>query len=372
MTTEWENLEDSFRAASTRVVLGLFGLISMPLFVPAMRRDWPVLVGYLAAALVFQYLIKRGIGGTWRVLTGGMVDIAMITFLVHRLGSSSTGLVGVYPLMAMLNSLVAPHVARLLSVLAVISYTALALSEAAGLLPYAPAIEGLDAAAPDMRRAIYTSLVVAFVVAPATLVSERLTRALHHRAAQLGQANARLEELSQRDPLTQLFNRRYFVQRLEEELQRVQRGHSMALLMLDLDKFKHINDQQGHLVGDELLRQIARAISDSTRSVDVVGRFGGDEFVVILTDSGAEDAQIVAERLVQRVRQIGTEFDPQRPVTASVGVASARPDDNHVILLNSADEAAYRAKQSGGDRYLAQDPKYNSSRFDSGPREATG
>jgi diguanylate cyclase (GGDEF)-like protein len=140
--------------------------------------------------------------------------------------------------------------------------------------------------------------------------------------------------------------------------------------MLDLDKFKHINDQQGHLVGDELLRRIASAIGESTRSVDVVGRFGGDEFVVILTDSRADDARLVAARLVERIRGLGEEFDPRRPVTVSIGIATARVDDDHVILLNSADEAAYRAKQAGGDRYLCQDPKHNSSRFDSAPREA--
>jgi diguanylate cyclase (GGDEF)-like protein len=373
MTKSWENLQDSYRAASTRVLLGVFGLIALPHLVPGLAGDWMILAGYVVVALGFQFLIRKGIGGEWRVLGGGLVDIAMLTFIVHRMGSHGTPMIGAYALTGMLNALVAPPwIARLLSVVGILAYGTLVIAESLGFLPYAPALPPGPRHAPELQTAVASALVMASIVLPAALVSERLARALHRRAAQLVSMNARLEELSQRDPLTQLFNRRHLVQRLEEELERVKRGHPLALLMLDLDKFKHINDRQGHLVGDELLRRIAQCIQESTRTVDVVGRFGGDEFVVILTDSDHEDARIVAERLVQRIRGIGGEFDAARPVTVSIGVATARPEDDPAILLNTADEAAYRAKQAGGDRYLAQDPKYNSSRFDSGPREAMG
>jgi diguanylate cyclase (GGDEF)-like protein len=368
-----ERLRDAYRAASVRVILGFLGLVSFPAFVPGMAADWPLLAGYVFVALIFQVLIRQGIGGSSRVLVGGIIDLFMLTYIVHRLGSASTAMIGVYPLTAVLNTLVAsPWVSRLLAACGVLAYGGLVMAEALGFLPYAPAYPDLAAFHMDVGQATYSASIMAFIMVLAALVCERLMRTLHLRAAQLSEANQRLEELSQRDPLTQLHNRRYFVQRLEEELLRVKRGHPMALLMLDLDKFKHINDQQGHLVGDEMLRRIAQVINESTRSVDVTGRFGGDEFVVILTDSRAEDAEIVARRLVERVRSIGEEFDPDLPVTVSIGVATARPEDDHDILLNTADEAAYRAKQAGGDRFLCQDPKLNSSRFDSGPREVAG
>ena len=131
----------------------------------------------------------------------------------------------------------------------------------------------------------------------------------------------------------------------------MQRGHSMAVLMMDLDGFKHINDEKGHLAGDTLLKKIAQRVSTSMRVIDVVGRFGGDEFVVLLPDTDAEQAAIVADRLVRTVREVGTEADAVRPVTASVGVAIPRLEDDVTVVLNQADEAAYAAKQKGGDRF---------------------
>jgi diguanylate cyclase (GGDEF)-like protein len=138
-------------------------------------------------------------------------------------------------------------------------------------------------------------------------------------------------------------------------------------LRAELDGFKHVNDEQGHMVGDELLRRIAVAIEESTRVVDVIGRFGGDEFVVLLPDTDLEQALPVAERLVARLREVGTEADPRRPVTASIGLSLAHAEDDVTILLNSADDAAYRAKQAGGDRFLvATQPDRES--FATGPR----
>ncbi len=149
------------------------------------------------------------------------------------------------------------------------------------------------------------------------------------------------------------------------------RGHPMAILMMDLDRFKHVNDEQGHLAGDELLRRIAVAIQECTRAIDVVGRFGGDEFVALLPDTDTEQALVVAERLVRTVHQVGTEADPRRPVTASLGLAIAQPEDSLTMLLSAADEGAYRAKQAGGDRvHLELLPKSEVTPRQSGFRAA--
>ena len=365
-----ENQEESLRASSVRVGLGVFSLVVLPFFFPKMASFLGVLLAYSAATVLFHVAIRRGVGGVTRVLAGGVMDVAFTTFLVHRMGSESTPLIAAYALLGMFNALVAPAwAARVVGGLGVLSYAAVSYAEAFGLLQYAPDFPAMSEFRPSLMAATRSIVVLTALVLVSTWVADRIARVLRRREQELRVANGMLEELSQRDPLTQLYNRRYFVHRAEEELERVRRGHAVAVLMMDLDGFKHVNDQQGHLAGDELLRRIARAIEESTRVVDVIGRFGGDEFVVLLPDTDLEEGLIVAERLVTTLRHVGTEADPKRPVTASIGLSLARPDDDVTILLNSADDAAYRAKQAGGDRFLvATHPDRES--FASGPRVA--
>jgi diguanylate cyclase (GGDEF)-like protein len=171
--------------------------------------------------------------------------------------------------------------------------------------------------------------------------------------ADLVAVNERLEQLSQLDPLTNLYNRRHLFARIEAELARVRRGRPLAMLMLDLDSFKKVNDTQGHLRGDVLLKEIAAALAATTRTSDVTGRYGGDEFAIILPDTEPEQAMAVAERVAKSVRDVSTKFDAVPPVTASVGIAIAEPADTVAGLLRRADENAYRAKRDGGDRVVA-------------------
>jgi diguanylate cyclase (GGDEF)-like protein len=335
-----------------RVALGGFMVLGLPLLAPGVARFLWVFVAYLASAVALHVAIRRRLGGVWRVLFGGVLDIAVTTFLVHRLGSQGSPLVSSYLLLGMFVALVAPAwSARALGALGVTAYGAVSFAESLRFIPYAPDIPEAVGYTPTLLGAARSTLLVAVLVAVSTRVSERIARALRRREHQLRIANARLEQLSQRDPLTQLYNRRFFVQRVEEELARVRRGHGMAVLMMDLDGFKHVNDEQGHLAGDELLRRIAQTVTQTMRVVDVIGRFGGDEFVMLLPDTDITQAETVAERVVRMVREVGTEADPRRPVTASVGVAIPRIDDDVTIVLNLADEAAYAAKQEGGDRY---------------------
>jgi diguanylate cyclase len=367
-----ENQDDNLRASSVRIALGFFSLVALPVFVPGVAQFRVVLLGYVLAAIGFQIAIHRRIGGNIRVLLGGSLDVAMITFLVHRVGSQTTPLVAVYVLSSMFNALVAPAwSARLLGVVGIVCYAGVSYAEALRVLPYAPDMPAFAAIVPSVADTTRANALVIALVVVSTWVADRIARALRSREQELRAANALLEELSQRDPLTQLFNRRHFVRRVEEELGRVRRGHSLALLMMDLDGFKHVNDQQGHLAGDELLRKIARTIEETTREIDVVGRFGGDEFVALLPDTDAGQAGVVAERLVRTIREVGTLADPRRPVTASVGVAIAQPEDDVAVLLNAADEGAYLAKQAGGDRAHAVTPSVSGvNELDSGPRQA--
>ncbi|NVD34271.1 sensor domain-containing diguanylate cyclase [Marinobacter lutaoensis] len=160
-----------------------------------------------------------------------------------------------------------------------------------------------------------------------------------------------LEEMATRDVLTGLYNRREATRLLEEELQRASRyRRSMALLWIDFDHFKDINDTYGHAAGDLVLRSVTRLLAESVRTVDIVGRFGGEEFVVILPEMDARGAAETAERLRQRVSEhrciLGSGV--VIPLTVSIGVA-VYPDhgDQADRLFASADRAMYQAKSQG-------------------------
>jgi diguanylate cyclase (GGDEF)-like protein/PAS domain S-box-containing protein len=162
-----------------------------------------------------------------------------------------------------------------------------------------------------------------------------------------------LEQLATTDPLTGLLNRREFGRILEEELERSERYHrSMALLWIDFDHFKEVNDSWGHAAGDKVLCSVTRRLEESVRSVDSVARFGGEEMVIVLPELGVAEALETAERLRKRVREQPVMLDSGHdvPVTISVGVA-VYPDHGHTAaeLCAAADRAMYRAKTQGRD-----------------------
>src|SRR5207302_10844600 len=134
------------------------------------------------------------------------------------------------------------------------------------------------------------------------------------------QVRARLEHQAQTDSLTGLFNHRYFHERLRAELQRVSRVHdSVAVLMLDIDDFKRVNDVHGHGTGDEILRSLAEALRSVVRASDVVCRLGGEEFAIVMTARDAMHAERLARRLVEHIAS--AEFVPAGRITISVGLA---------------------------------------------------
>ena len=168
------------------------------------------------------------------------------------------------------------------------------------------------------------------------------------------ESQEQLDHMAHHDPLTQLPNRLLFHDRLQHALQRASRDHEqLALLFIDLDRFKNVNDTLGHHTGDELLKQVARALTSKLREGDTLARLGGDEFIVLLENiGGAPGAAHVAEKLVALFEQPFMVADYELFVTASVGIAmypNDAPDVN--LLIRNADVAMYQAKARGRNGY---------------------
>lgn len=171
---------------------------------------------------------------------------------------------------------------------------------------------------------------------------------------ELKATNRRLEELSNTDGLTKLYNRRYFMELLELEFQRSQRYQArFAFLMMDLDHFKVINDTYGHLIGDRVLYEIAQILQENLRVNDVVGRYGGEEFALFMPETDLKGALVVAERYRKRIEDfVLVEKDQKIKVTISMGVACyPHPEINSVDdLIRLSDNALYKAKRNGRNR----------------------
>jgi diguanylate cyclase (GGDEF)-like protein len=160
----------------------------------------------------------------------------------------------------------------------------------------------------------------------------------------LRQAADEITRLASIDPLTGLFNRRYFDSRLEAELQRARRhGEPLTLLMVDIDNFKAINDEHGHVVGDRLLRCVSERLRRGVRIFDVCARYGGDEFAILMPTSNVDTAMLVAERIRSSVR--GHCGHEAASVTVSIGIAHS--DGRERELLSIADRALLEAKAMG-------------------------
>jgi diguanylate cyclase (GGDEF)-like protein len=161
----------------------------------------------------------------------------------------------------------------------------------------------------------------------------------------------RVKQLAYLDGLTGIFNRRFFELRIMEEVERARRyGSTMAVIMTDIDQFKRLNDEFGHLLGDEVLRQVSSVFHQQLRKTDVVCRYGGEEFALLLTQTNAEQAFVVAEKLRKMVEKWQFPGVP-RAITISAGVAAfPQHGKNRDELVRAADSGLYLAKQNGRNR----------------------
>ena len=198
-------------------------------------------------------------------------------------------------------------------------------------------------------------------------LNRTLERRIEERTAQLSQANTRLSALNQQlealsitDSLTHAYNRRYFLARLRDACKRARRyGNRVALLMLDVDHFKRVNDSLGHPVGDAVLEHVAEVVQSRLRDTDVFARYGGEEFCLLAAGADHDAAVMLGERLRAAVEATPYPNEGQKvPITVSVGVASWEPSLGQDVeaLVRRADSALYRAKSEGRNRVCAEPP----------------
>jgi len=179
----------------------------------------------------------------------------------------------------------------------------------------------------------------------------RAASALSRKRQKLGEF---YRQLSMNDGLTGLYNRAWLNDMLPKMVAKAQRAHDpLSLIMIDLDHFKRFNDQHGHVAGDDALRAAAGVVNKALRPSDFAVRYGGEEMLVILPDTSAQLAQMVAERLCLRMRQVAVFADMRLPLphlTGSFGVATLLDGMDEKSLMAAADAALYRAKEAGRDR----------------------
>lgn len=185
---------------------------------------------------------------------------------------------------------------------------------------------------------------------------EKLNEKILERTIELKNANRKVEELNQalkysstHDELTTIYNRAAILTFLENDIQRTRRFNTeLSIIMFDIDYFKKVNDTYGHLVGDEILKKLAALIKQSIREIDLFGRYGGEEFIIILPDTNLHDGEILGNRLLSNVR--ANRYDTAKgelEVTISIGLTEYDPGETIDALIERVDGALYKAKESG-------------------------
>jgi len=216
---------------------------------------------------------------------------------------------------------------------------------------------GAQVGLPLVREGEVLGLVLAGPLASHAEVEERDRDLLRSLAAHLGVLlqNARHFQTATTDSLTGLLQRGYLIKRLQQEVDReVRHRRGLSVMMVDIDHFKSVNDRFGHPEGDRVLREVARRLRVGLRSTDLAGRYGGEEFLLVLPDTPAETPRRVAERLRRTVQS--SPIGPAGRVTVSIGVARWRNHASPEALVQQADLALYRAKRNGRDRVELYEP----------------
>lgn len=317
-------------------------------------------------------LLKQVVNSNWHVrmeLVAAWIAGLLVCYLIFVFDLSSENYLALSPLaVAVVPAWVAVRFGPLAGFpLATAVALFVALATASGVVPFVSEKQDLSALFAQEFIIVFTVLllyVAAFVdqnrrksgeLKKALVRVQHLNQALEERVRQRTQelfdANQQLQTLALTDELTGIPNRRRMRVLGEEEARRSERsGRPFSVMLMDIDHFKRVNDQYGHAVGDECLKAFVRAIAPSLRSIDRFGRWGGEEFMIIVPDSDHVDLLMLSEKVLECVREVIIAFDDQRVgMTVSIGVA----EWHHATfdkLVSEADDALYRAKSKGRDR----------------------
>ena len=305
------------------------------------------LIGFFV--VLFYGLFRSGLNLRFRdpSLTAAMIFAAVLTlaFVMYHAAAARAALSLFYPV-ALLFGVLRLDTARLLA-LALVAFVA-----HATVLALSGALAGPAAADSWLQLAIL-AIVLPWFAAMGGYVN-KLRRRLSDRNRRLKEAADRAEEIAMRDVLTGAYNRRHLLDVLRREISRAQRiGTPLAVCLMDIDHFKRVNDNWGHAAGDAVLRHFATLASTGLRAVDVFGRFGGEEFLLVLPDTEGPGALAVAERIRAAVEQGAFPgIPPGHQLTVTVGVAGRSQGEAGDALLARADLALYRGKEAGRNRVV--------------------
>jgi diguanylate cyclase (GGDEF)-like protein len=294
-----------------------------------------LLLGFIPAAIFVKVRNRFALQGT--VLFALMGAVFMFCIIAARLQAGPVYALGGFMFFPLAVLLVCPGFSAEFGI---------GCAVATGLLPHVMALFGVM---PGFQHTHY-----ALLIWPAVGMSCVVTLALSHNYGTLYDTRQQLELVSALDPLTEAANRRLFMPLLEQEMARSRRfGHPLSLLMIDIDRFKLVNDEYGHPVGDIVLRQLADTCRAAIRESDTLARLGGDEFAVLLPETDAAGALALAETVraaVESSPALGPDAHAVR-YTVSVGVVqSLATDIKDTSLIGRADSALYDAKQAGRNR----------------------
>ncbi len=238
---------------------------------------------------------------------------------------------------------------RYRSVLAITVFSILMSDMVTGVIMSVFWWEGVDV----LLKSLLVAAIVPGIVAP--LASSFVVKLL----IELEDLETQLLEMVNRDPLTKVYSRRYLLDCLEVEPERTLRSNEpMSLLILDVDNFKSVNDCHGHINGDIALKKIAQVCESTLRPYDVIARFGGEEFVVLLPNTPLPEACTVAERIRENVANATIELTSGESIrsTVSIGISTIIPPDPKCInLLSRADKGLYKAKDNGRNQWAIAD-----------------
>ena len=181
---------------------------------------------------------------------------------------------------------------------------------------------------------------------------EKVARISDRYQTMMRDLNIALREASTHDALTGIANRRLLTERLREETERAKRySRPLCIVMIDIDRFKIINDEHGHEIGDNVLMEVVRVMEAEIREHDLCGRWGGEEFLVLMPETATDSAVLVMERLREAVAKLRVRInDESLSVTVSLGMAQLRADENYSRTINRADVALLQAKRNGRNR----------------------